>query len=395
MFNKLPIVRPIEQTDLNNIDIKVVNQLQERAGVLEDFIVKIGELEKKEDRDRAINKNAIIATVNQLSGFAVDYVKKCALEAVLQTVEFNYKGYYTQLLSAIDAEAQIYLRCDENANIPVPEITVDLTPLGGLDEWLNAVKSVRGEREDGGVLKGRAVGPGASKYARAPNKEVGVAGDDLASRIWREKYYKAGREGHHVYRMRKIRISKQERADFQREHVGEIQESQYTEGRDVTAKYKQAYATTMQNRLAILKGSAPYWYLINFGNPPVGHEATSPVYPTYPATNFVTKATELIQAAFDQAILINVEKAKKIYEDIFGIYTKGTKSKYEEAGVEAAENIYEIKEWLQNAHTYEVRQQIEIDNNTYREVKSPKGKLFAQFDLGALSHKRAMERKGL
>ena len=187
-------------------------------------------------KENALDEYAAIHAYESLNG-AVEQVVMGAFTAAIQAVdEYNYDLYVAHMMGALQQQWFNLV----SAKLPSGEcnglinIEVDLNVLGDLTEWAQAVRIAKEE-----MLK-----PGKS---HVPDKE-------LASKMWREKIYGAGREGGKVEHSKKARKSKKN-------------PKPEVEYKDVTERYLDAYRNTIIARLSNVRGDQiPWWSLIQYGN---------------------------------------------------------------------------------------------------------------------------------
>lgn len=230
-------------------------------------------------------KAAFRVSTEFLRGMALDYIQSEMMKAMIMTGEFNYPPFINRMQSALsynysNANSGL-LSIIPNAETNTVEINLNFDCLGHLDEYANAVTKARTARQ---------------KDRKSPAPPI-----NLASRMWREKIYAAGREGGPVSRRKYNRKSKS------------------YESIDVTSHYKSAYENTIRARLNSISGTkAPFWYLIEHGNFSVSmaSDLGGNPYPTFGATNVRSKTLSALYEIYSTALNYNRELVQKRIDSI-------------------------------------------------------------------------------
>jgi hypothetical protein len=206
----------------------------------------------------SISKLAFAASLEKINQIAIDVLIRRAVEAAIETEEYNYDLYINHLITALNLNRNELITITPIKDAFKASIKINLNPLGGIEEWGAAVNNVR-EDKNLGKTKG------------------------AASKIWKEKIYRVDREGGKVYKYFK----------------GRGKDSK-TELKDITERYVGKYKETIEARLSRLDPKkAPFWHLINEGNVSIGLGKGEP-YPSFSGTYFVHHTELELQRRFDQ-----------------------------------------------------------------------------------------------
>jgi hypothetical protein len=232
------------------------------------------------DANKLAEKVAYVTAVDEISNNAFEILRAYTLKACIDSEEYNYPPYINHLMGA--------LKSNENEIIKLlptkapylsgnSVVKVDFSVLGGIEEWADITETVRG-----------VLGVGKSKI-------------EAASRMWREKIYRAGREGGKVPR----RIKNKEGG---------------YDVVDITADYVDRYAMTIDLRLSYLPGNkAPFWYLIEYGNASSAMSRGGKAYPIVKAQNFVDTIEKVIQAEFSALFTSFRTEAQRLVNEFFKV----------------------------------------------------------------------------
>ena len=235
-------------------------------------------MEQVKDISRGLRPDEIQETIFKLAftrayeyveGIATQVLLSKPREAAIETEEYNYPPYLAQLEDAIRSNIQsgvplIKITPDENDRSVY--VSVDLTPLGGVEIWADAVK------------KARESLPG-NRWADG----------HMRSEQWKRLIYGTAREGRKVFRKKKNK---------------ESGENDYV---DITDNWSYRYDEIVRLRLSYLAPTqAPFWYLIEHGNAgnitgaggtvsfhSEGHSPGWP-YPSFGPTRFVQQTESFI-----------------------------------------------------------------------------------------------------
>jgi hypothetical protein len=129
---------------------------------------------------------------------------------------------------------------------------------------------------------------------------------------------------------------------------------------------------------AIPEGQAPFWQLIEYGNP-------SELFPT-PPTNFISEAEIKIKKVVDSAIRENCDMLRKKVDEasLASVNLSGITPKSRELFEGEDENIYNYLkdvarvEQIKEMKTYGVIREL----NSYNVIKTTSGKAGLQFNIG-------------
>lgn len=207
-------------------------RLEDSASTLHKELEALTETLASYEVTNAIEKATHMFAMDYLSNIYKDVVRTTIMAACMESVEYNYDLYVNHLLTAVDLNLDgNMIVIDQPSNYDRPAIRVDLSVLGSIDQWADAVVATR-----------EAMGMG-----KMHSRDIGIA-----SEKWARYIYGVDREGRTVTRTKKVK--------------GEGGESK-TETVDVTDKYRGKYRETITTRLSLLPvDKAPFWYLLEHGN---------------------------------------------------------------------------------------------------------------------------------
>lgn len=266
------------------------------------FISNLDKLES-EGRD-SIKKMAHLAAINTVKEKAFSVLRRHFIQAIIDSVEYNHYLFVERSLAALETHRNDLIELIASGNKPGSiEVILNMHLLGTIDEYAEAVEATREELNIGKI----------------PNAEI-------RSAIWQEKIYGVAREGITVTKLKKTKDG------------GEEEE-------DVTDRYVGLWEKTIRTRLNYLRpNSAPWWYIINYGNLglsfPEKSEGTP--YPVIEPTYFLDKVKAELEVLFDayyenalnntltdfaRAVSDEVEDFTEKYLEAFRKYTPETRSK--------------------------------------------------------------------
>lgn len=195
-----------------------------------------------------------------------------AILAIENTKEFDLPEFKQRLVNAIRDSRTITIQHD-NSN-PIVRINLEVTA-GTLEDYFAGVEAARAN-----------LGIGSTRTPkRRTHKE---SGDDLPSRIWRDKIYSSAREGG----------IKNPKSDKERGNV---------------AKFASQYYRTIEARLAAMNSMAPWWYILEYGTP--DSSGTGFPYPVFSGQGFVANSIPLIKSAYLRIL-------DSMHSNIFETYSK-------------------------------------------------------------------------
>ena len=247
----------------------MLEELRKQIAKAENSVEKLRSLVKRYERERLSVKARLdyydqrleeeLSTADQQAEGAAKEVGtevliNNALLAIENTKEFDLPDFKQRLVEAIKDSRTITFT-GTSWDIIV-NINLDVTA-GTLDDYIAGVELAR---------KSLGLGSTRGKIHRA-------TGEELASRIWKEKIYGAGREGKSVIKNRK--------------RLGDI---------DLSSKYAEQYALTIQERLNSFSTTAPWWYIVNYGTPDTGGVGFP--YPAFSGQRFVENSIQDIKNAY-------------------------------------------------------------------------------------------------
>ena len=205
---------------------------------------------------------------------ATQILKKHALRAIEDTKEFDIAIFGNRLMAAVDDPRTIKLNIVDNTLL----VEIDLNQTAGpLQDYANAITKTREELQIG------------------PNKKNGTMSPELASHMWKEKYYGSAREGKMIPVRKQKENSKRKR-----------------QASDRTEYYRVSYWATIYARIANFSTLAPFWQIINDGTTPLDSDWGGTAYPNISPTRFVEKAIAEIKRNFKQEPTGVVEDFEKI-----------------------------------------------------------------------------------
>jgi hypothetical protein len=185
--------------------------------------------------------------------------------AVTRTKEFNLPIFTEGLYSAIKNPAS-YTIIPSPSGLAIIKINLDLTA-GTLNDYATAIDETRQEMSDKQGRKG--IGP-----YRIPQMSP-----DMASEMWRSKYYGPAREGRAIPQpKRNPNKKKKKRRNYN------------------VAAYVAKYFETIKMRVSKFKGSAPFWRILNYGTTPLSSDWGGTAYPRIEPTHFVENSVKQFQA---------------------------------------------------------------------------------------------------
>jgi len=231
------------------------------------------------DPDSYYRADAFNFAIGIISGYAKDLLWRSIKNGAEETREYNDPRFLDGLKLAVEDDRTITIEYNQS-DFTIKNVLIDLNLTAGtLEEWAGAIS---GARE---MLRNARGG----RYIKDTN---------VASKVWAEKIYKAGREGGTVYRRRRVK----EEDD---PNVSSVDI-------DVTAKYKDRYWETIALRFHKTKSPAPWWQLLDQGN--VALKGAGTPYPVNGATNFVSNTIESIKINFDTIMYNNIVGRRKSAE---------------------------------------------------------------------------------
>lgn len=237
-----------------------VSRLQDQIGDLETQIWSYKRAMEDEEAYAVAFASAFVAIQDR----AVEIFVRNATDACLSSGEYAHPYFIDALISAVrhpDSLLIEHLGYTGRVNVI---IDLDRTA-GPLEEYAQAVSAVRGDRRD------------VHRNQTPPN---------LASRMWAEKIYRAGRMGGKVSRRRWNR------------------ETRSYDRVDVTDQFVGKYWETVFARAAFFIHPAPWWRLLDGGNVRVqmSSDIGGTPYPRVPATRFVENTRREIKAIAEELI---------------------------------------------------------------------------------------------
>lgn len=139
------------------------------------------------------------------------------------------------------------------------EVFVNLDQTAGtLDDYANAIKATR-------------------EIIRQKNKGRYIKDPQVASQIWKEKFYGSAREGRNITPLT-------------------------TNRKNRTSIYRQQYRWTINMRVAHFQSLAPFWRILDHGTVFLGSSWGGTEYPAIKPTNFVGKAVAEIRKQFTEYV---------------------------------------------------------------------------------------------
>lgn len=272
----------LDLKDVERDERKLLKRLGENADTLSNILEDVDKTLDKVKYENTVYNMAFMNALNFIQSHALDAVVVAAKLGCIGSKEFNYFPYIEHLTSAIKNNTEGLVEIIPLVEKKDVEIKLNLNILGNINMWADAVQTVRNNLQELGL-----------------SKRAYVSEPAAASRMWREKIYRTGREGGKVSRTRKKKDGKEEKID-------------------VTSQYKDRYKNTVLARLGeIPRGKAPYWYLIEHGNVNI---TMSPnrggvAYPTFEGTHFTEVARNKLEGLWEEAFEQYKKKAEEFLAD--------------------------------------------------------------------------------
>lgn len=222
---------------------------------IENFVMNIDAKFTRKEVENNILKKAFNLTVNDLGKRVKQIITEAIKFAAIQTKEFDYPPYLKAIERAVSHNWLEMVSITYNNN-GIHTLEIDISPLGHISEWGNAVKKTRVE----------------NKWGKMP--------EPRRSDIWAEKIYGVEREG--------VRVIKK------------VKKGKNKGTKDITGKYSDLYALTVIERLSRVRANtAPFVHLIRLGNVSLGvSDEGGRAYPTFPGFDFVPLIEQRIRTLF-------------------------------------------------------------------------------------------------
>lgn len=328
----------------------ITEAIEHNAYKFELMIKEIQEVVDIVEAENYLYKQAFLYSVDFIQDYIMDLLHYNAIKACVQTKEFNYKPFIDTLLEAITYHIDEIVKIIPKEAEQDVEIELDFSPLGDIEEYAEAVQSVRDY-----FLGGVKTSP------------------QVASHMWKEKYYGTAREGKKIVKKLKGK--------------GKDEESREV---DITEKYIQAYQETILERMKLLGTSAPFWYLIEHGNIDIKFLSDSGgiPYPVFAGTHFIENTEFAIWKIFDDLLRKNRKRAEDfVVEYISSIYnlpklSGGLKNYLENLDSimrkKILEEIGKQSADIELKKSWELITKIKSVNKTYEFYKTRGGKLGAR-----------------
>lgn len=299
---------------------ELTNNIADRVDDIAQYIADAAAILEDAERDSAIEKAAFVEAKQYIDDFVTSYVTTSILQAAAATVEFNWPSYLEHLTNAIVSNIEELVGITYNEGERTISVSVDLTPLGELDDWGDAVQQAR---EEGGF--------GLTE------------GNIMRSYFWKEKIYGVDREGNRLIKIEDVSYEDVQSMD---------DESALETGEDITDRYIGLYTNTIELRLSLIDDDkAPFWVLIEEGNVSAKFSKDSGgiAYPTFGPANMQAKIVENISAAFSEAYDSFKSAAVKKLADILNVGSgampigQDVYDDLEEAVVQFAEREFQVE----------------------------------------------------
>lgn len=259
------------------------NVIQNLKALLEEYYDKreywsnaIGEYDKELQSARSQSNKQFIQRVKE---FGTEILITNALLAAENTKEFDLPEFNGRLVQAIrdDRTISILVQNDD----PLIIINLEVTA-GNLSDYFSGVDAARSNK---------GLGKTRGKFITDP--KANAVGEELSSRIWREKIYGSAREGASISRKNKK-----------------------GESVNLSGKYKQQYQETIDARLNAFSSTAPWWYILEYGTPQAGYGDGKP-YPSFSGQHFVENSLLSIKNAYKSIWATYVNEVNSMYNKIF------------------------------------------------------------------------------
>lgn len=260
-----------EVISLIDTEIKRLQGLEETLRYIHRKTVELVTL-RQQLLDIIASINPVDKAINEMRRQAVDILLEELNRALSINPEFSHPMFKNRLVQSVRDGREFQYISTSNTKVYV-KINLDITA-GNIEDYATAVDAVRQKRR---------IGP----YRFPP------ASPELASHMWAEKYYGAGREAKIV--QPPPNRKKKKKSDAKR-----------------TKEMHDKYWATMRDRMAAMQTLAPFWSLVNYGKVFMSSDWGGEAYPKGTPTYFVEAAQKLIQTGLDSIVMDQVLKLKEL-----------------------------------------------------------------------------------
>jgi hypothetical protein len=240
-----------------------IQNAKNRLTELSDDIDKI-------DLQDSVKKAAHLEAINFITDNAQRMLTNAFMQAIQDTVEYNHELFITPSMVAIQQHWQ-----DVMSVVPLTpgkvQVDIDFTPLGDIKNYAAAVQQAR-----------TALG---FKMTTPPESR---------SIYWARNIYGVDREGARVT----------------------TTPAGHEKSKDVTANYLGKWKNTVQTRLTFIEaGTAPWWYILNYGNTDAFGESEGTPYPVVSPTHFIEVLETQVKEIFNQIYSESLQEWETWYAD--------------------------------------------------------------------------------
>ena len=262
-------------TDINIAETKLLEDVENAISTASQRLRELSDDLTRIEAQKAVEKAAHLEAINYITDRAELILTNAFMEAIFDTVEYNDPLFLEPSQEAIRLHWQEVLSIIPNSPGNVT-VKVDFSPLGDIETYAAAVQSTRE------VL-------GFKMTARPESRSI----------YWQRNIYSVDREGGKVFKVL--------------EGYGR---GSKTRNIDITHSYRGKWEKTVRTRINLVPaGTAPWWYLINYGNKNAFQGSTGEPYPEFSGRYFVEKVEVQIKEIFDQIYQESLQEWEDWYAD--------------------------------------------------------------------------------
>ena len=332
----MPGVYEYTKTGIQEDYERILNDIDDRSRNTIEKLEEISRTMSRIEAEDALFKTAFNDAILDVQTSDIDLIINEMMSALYKTKEFNYSLYAERLFTALRSHQREIVSYSPDENTNKVDVTINLSPLGEIEMWGQAIEAVREAHDWGGT-------------------------GDLASHMWKEKVYKPGREGSTVTN---------------------------SKGEDVTERYTDLYEQTIAERLSLISEQyAPFWYIIEHGNTSLenfpDHEGTA--YPIVAPTNVADEIQKTLERKFRDTIRDYIAEAERLYSsllhDDFGV--TGYSDTFKDFLDDTKKDVGEIfdKERLIETPKFKTIETVERNGKIYEVHKTRSGRLGFRYSL--------------
>lgn len=222
--------------------------------------------------------------LESIKGIAPRILLREGLNACATTHEFNIPPFRERLKRALSHPKALTLRTEGQVLV----ITNNLNQVAGtLRQYGNAISLARkAQFQKANITRNKKGKPSVRPGVK---RKHGIEDPVIASRMWAEKFYGAGRENKAIPPLNANR-------------------------KDRTAIYKRQYAQTIATRIKSFGSLAPFWEIIDKGtvNINLSSDRGGTPYPAYDKTEFVQKTKNEIQRLFKEQVRLLTQQINDV-----------------------------------------------------------------------------------